>query len=170
MPDNTPQERLAGSRALLRQALGVPVQPSTAMAGTGSGAATNAGGLASALARAAGVAGPGASPGTGLSPGQAAASWLRPLAQRHPIALVLGAGLLGAGLVLARPWRWRKAPGWIAPLAAMLGGAAPPWWLTLGLAVLAEARRRPVTANTPTPAPGPPSRAAPAAGAANPPG
>jgi hypothetical protein len=119
-------------------------------------------------------AGSGAGLGAGLganpSPGQVASGWLRPLAKRHPLALVLGAGLLGAGLVLARPWRWRKAPGWIAPLAAMLGGAAPPWWLALGLAVLAEARHRPVTASTPTAAPGPPSRAGPAAGAASPPG
>ena len=31
---------------------------------------------------------------------------LRPLAQRNPLILVLGAAALGSGLVLLRPWRW----------------------------------------------------------------
>lgn len=38
--------------------------------------------------------------------GEASNAVVRPLAQRHPLLLVLAAGLLGAGLAWSRPWRW----------------------------------------------------------------
>jgi hypothetical protein len=35
---------------------------------------------------------------------------LRPLAQRNPVALVLGAAAIGGAVVLLKPWRWISVP------------------------------------------------------------
>ena len=45
---------------------------------------------------------------------------LRPTVQRHPVMLMLGAGLLGALLARLRPWRWIPGPGWPAVLAGLM--------------------------------------------------
>ena len=48
----------------------------------------------------------------------AAKTWVQPVAQRHPVALVAGAAAVGALLVWGRPWRWILAP-------AVLAGVLP---------------------------------------------
>jgi hypothetical protein len=45
---------------------------------------------------------------------QAAQVALAPVAQRHPVGLVLGAAAVGATLVMARPWRWISATALLA--------------------------------------------------------
>ena len=74
----------------------------------------------------------------------------RPLAQRHPIALVLVAGTVGAALAWARPWRWalRSAlfAGLVPQLASRVVARLPiDSWLTLLGATLskADAQARP---------------------------
>lgn len=56
-----------------------------------------------------------------LGQGAAAAAdaALRPVARRHPIALVLGAGLLGGLLVWSRPWRWLPSPALLATAVSL---------------------------------------------------
>ena len=56
-------------------------------------------------------------------------AWVRPLAARHPLALMGGAMLAGAVLMAARPWRW-------LPRRALLAGLLPLLWREL-------ARRQP---------------------------
>lgn len=48
----------------------------------------------------------------------AAKTLVQPVAQRHPVALVAGAAVVGALLVWGRPWRWLVAP-------AVLAGVLP---------------------------------------------
>jgi len=43
-----------------------------------------------------------------------------PVADRHPLALVLAAALAGALLVLSRPWRWLVSPAVVAGLLPSL--------------------------------------------------
>lgn len=43
----------------------------------------------------------------GIVAAGAATSMVRPVAQRHPLALVVGALLAGGVLAWSRPWRWR---------------------------------------------------------------
>ena len=50
----------------------------------------------------------------------AARAVLQPLARSHPLALVLGALLLGGVLAWARPWRWILKPAWLAGLGLQL--------------------------------------------------
>jgi hypothetical protein len=57
---------------------------------------------------------------------------LRPLAQRHPLGLMVGALLAGGLLAWGRPWRWPLKP---ALLAA--------WWPQLLMAALAQATAQP---------------------------
>ncbi len=47
---------------------------------------------------------------------------VKPLARQHPVALVLGAGLVGAALGWLRPWRWVVRSG---AVAALLAGLLP---------------------------------------------
>ena len=64
-----------------------------------------------------------------------------PIAQRHPLGLVVGAALVGGVLTWIRPWRWRSTPGILAGLLPQLLNRAahvpPPIWLTM-LAALAQ--------------------------------
>lgn len=61
---------------------------------------------------------------------EAARSVLQPMARSHPLALVLGALLLGGALAATRPWRWLLKPAWFAGL-----------WPQLFLQTLSHARR-----------------------------
>jgi hypothetical protein len=67
---------------------------------------------------------------------QASGAVVRPVAARHPIALVLGAGLAGVLLVWSRPWRWALRPALLAGLAPqftarVLAHLPVESWLTL---------------------------------------
>lgn len=52
--------------------------------------------------------------------GTAAQAVVRPVAQKHPLALVLGAAALGGLLVVSRPWRLLITPALLASLAPRL--------------------------------------------------
>jgi hypothetical protein len=71
-----------------------------------------------------------ARPATALA-GSAARSVLKPVADRHPVALVVGAAAVGASIVAIKPWRWGlrlvtsaigriPAEGWAAILALLI--------------------------------------------------
>lgn len=56
---------------------------------------------------------------------------LKPLAQRHPVALVAGAAVLGGLLAWGRPWRWPRQALWAGllpqlALAAVRAVSAQP--------------------------------------------
>jgi hypothetical protein len=51
---------------------------------------------------------------------EAARAVLQPLARSHPLALLLGALLVGGVLAWARPWRWILKPAWLAGLGLQL--------------------------------------------------
>lgn len=55
---------------------------------------------------------------------QGASAALRPVSQKHPYALVIGAAAVGALLVLARPWRWVSTSTLVAGLVPALVAAA----------------------------------------------
>jgi hypothetical protein len=48
-------------------------------------------------------------------------AWARPVAARHPTALLGGALAFGAAVALARPWRWLAWP-------TLLAGLGPALW------------------------------------------
>lgn len=54
----------------------------------------------------------------------AADAVLKPVAQRHPLRLVLGAAALGGLLAWSRPWRWVVVPALFAGLVPQLLSAA----------------------------------------------
>jgi hypothetical protein len=56
----------------------------------------------------------------GVVAADAAKTLIRPIAQRHPIALVAGALLLGGMLVWAKPWRGILKPALLAGLLPQL--------------------------------------------------
>lgn len=79
---------------------------------------------------------------------EASTAVARPLAQRHPIALMLVAGTVGAALAWARPWRWAVRSALFAGLAPQLASrlvAKLPIesWLTLVSAALSKADAHP---------------------------
>jgi hypothetical protein len=123
--ERTPSERLAQSRERLRQALS---------------GATSASGASSSPGRpAAWWQGLAALPGAGIAIDAVQQWWARhplrattqiafsaargavqPIAQHHPWALVLGAGLIGGLLAWRRPWSWVLKPALFAGLAQQL--------------------------------------------------
>jgi hypothetical protein len=121
----TPSERLALSRERLRQAL--------------SGASSASGAASSPGQPAAWWKGLAALPGAAIAIDAVQQWWARhplrattqiafsaargvvqPIAQRHPWALVLGAGLIGGLLAWRRPWGWVLKPALFAGLAQQL--------------------------------------------------
>ncbi len=86
---------------------------------------------------------------------EASSAVVRPVARRHPFALVLVAGAVGALLVWSRPWRWALRP-------ALLAGLAPQFasrvvanlpiesWMTLLGAALAQPAARTAPGTTPS--------------------
>jgi len=68
--------------------------------------------------------------------GEASNALARPIAQRHPLLLVLAAGLLGAGLAWSRPWRWIFSSalfaGLVPQVAARVAASLPiDSWLAM---------------------------------------
>ncbi|MDO9093740.1 MAG: hypothetical protein Q8R98_09850 [Rubrivivax sp.] len=55
---------------------------------------------------------------------QTANAMARPVATKHPVALMAGAMALGAALVWTRPWRWLPGTALLATLAPTLLRAA----------------------------------------------
>ena len=83
----------------------------------------------------------------------------KPLAQRHPIALVLAAAAVGAALAWARPWRWalRSAlfAGLMPQVASRVVANLPiESWLTLLSAALSKADAQARPEGTPFPGQG----------------
>ncbi len=83
---------------------------------------------------------------------------LQPLAQRHPLGLVLGALLAGGLFAWSRPWRWILTPALFAGLLPQLFSRAlahvpPGSWMAI-LTALAQETRRPAP---PPREPGPPT-------------
>ena len=83
---------------------------------------------------------------------------LQPLAQRHPLALVIVALVLGALLIGTRPWRWRwllkpaLVAGLLPPLIAKAAAAVPlPAWLEMLSAVTRRGAETPPTPPTAAP-------------------
>ena len=73
---------------------------------------------------------------------------VQPLAQRHPMGLVVGAFLVGAGLAWSRPWRWILTPALFAGLIPHLVSKAvsqlpPSSWIDL-LASLVQPQSPPL--------------------------
>jgi hypothetical protein len=77
---------------------------------------------------------------SGVLAGDVVRTVLRPVAQRHPIALVAGAAVLGAALIWSRPWRWAFKPRNLLPtlgpalLSSLLASAAVQSWIASILA------------------------------------
>jgi hypothetical protein len=88
----------------------------------------------------------------------AAKALVLPVAQRHPLGLMLGALLLGAALACSRPWRWMFKPALLAGLLpqliskAMAQVPAQSWMAVL--TSLAQERGKPAA----QPAAQPPAR------------
>lgn len=59
---------------------------------------------------------------TAMLSAEAAQAVLQPLAQRHPLALVLLAAAAGAALARTRPWRWVMQPALLAGLMPQIVG------------------------------------------------
>jgi hypothetical protein len=138
--------RLAVSRERLRQALHERPAPRSAPAGEGGAAGWDAlrsvpGAALVIDAVRAWWAGQPWRTAAGVVAGAVRAQ-LQPLAQRHPVGLVLAAMAAGGLLAWTRPWRWigRAAPlaAWLPELAAGVLARLP---LASWLAVLAELSR-----------------------------
>lgn len=77
---------------------------------------------------------------SGVLAGDVVRTVLRPVAQRHPMALVAGAAVLGAALVWSRPWRWAFKPRNLLPtldpalLSSLLASTAVQSWIASILA------------------------------------
>ena len=143
---STPSERLALSRERMRNAMQRPHAPASAHFATGApsggvnvfdllklalpGAAVAIDALAQWWAGHSGQS-------ANQLAGQVANEVLRPLAKRHPIALVAGAAALGALLIWSRPWRWALRPqllGTLGPVvlsSVLASGALQSWFQSL---------------------------------------
>ena len=83
----------------------------------------------------------------GQMAGEASTALIKPIAQRNPLALVLVAALVGAGLAWSRPWRWifRSAlfAGLVPQLASRVAANLPieSWMSMVGSALSADRAR-----------------------------
>jgi hypothetical protein len=74
---------------------------------------------------------------------------LRPVAQRHPVALATGAVVLGSVLLWSRPWRWAFRPRNLlvtvgpALLSSVLASAAVQSWIATVLAAEKDQNQEP---------------------------
>ncbi len=74
--------------------------------------------------------------GNGRTAADVAGDILRPMAKRHPLALVLGATALGALIAWSKPWRWALKPqlfaAWGPALVsgALASGGLQAWLLS----------------------------------------
>jgi len=71
---------------------------------------------------------------------------VQPVAQRNPLALVLGAAVAGVVLVWSRPWRWLLSPALLATLlpqitSRIFNHGVPIPWMKL-LSSLAKPHKR----------------------------
>ena len=76
----------------------------------------------------------------------AARAMLQPVAQKNPVALVLGALVLGAVVAWTRPWRWIARPALLAGLfpqvlSKVVAHAPVSSWMSV-LSSLAEGQRK----------------------------
>ncbi len=83
----------------------------------------------------------------------AAGAVVRPMAQRNPLGLVLGALLVGGALAWSRPWRWLLTPALLAGLvpqvfSRLMALVPPQSWMAVLTSLVQEQRQ-------PAPAPGP---------------
>lgn len=76
----------------------------------------------------------------------ATGAMVRPLAQRNPLGLVLGALLVGGALAWSRPWRWLLTPallaGVVPQLFSKLMALVPPQSWMAALAALTQEPRK----------------------------
>ncbi len=88
---------------------------------------------------------------------EASGAAVAPIAQRHPMALVLGAAAIGASLAWARPWRWlfRSAlfAGLLPQLASRVISSLPieSWMNLMGSGMDAARRAAPAQAGPQAP-------------------
>ncbi len=86
----------------------------------------------------------------------AAKAAVQPVAQRHPIALVVGAVVVGGLIVWARPWRGILKPALLAGLLPQLVSKAVAHLpVESWLAVLSSLAQRPTATESPTAQPPP---------------
>ena len=151
-------DRLAESRARLRQAMQVIAKPPQRASAGGSGSLFGATGAAwlDSLKSA---------PGINIIV-EAVSSWwmrhplrlasgvaadaaraaLQPVAQKNPVALVVGALVLGAVVIWTRPWRWIARPALLAGLfpqvlSKVIAHAPVSSWMTV-LSSLADGQHK----------------------------
>jgi hypothetical protein len=84
----------------------------------------------------------------GMVAADAASAVVRPVAQRHPLGLVLGALVLGGVLAWSRPWRWILTPALFAGLLPQLFSKAmalvpPRSWMAVLTSLVQEQGRPP---------------------------
>lgn len=84
----------------------------------------------------------------GMVAADAATAVVRPVAQRNPLGLVLGALVLGGVLAWSRPWRWLLTPALFAGLLPQLFSKAMAWvppqsWMAVLGALMQEQTRPP---------------------------
>ncbi len=97
----------------------------------------------------------------GVVAADAAKTLIRPIAQRHPIALLAGALLLGGVLVWAKPWRGILKPALLAGLLPqLLSKAMAVVPVESWLAVLSALTRQAAPAAAPETSPAPDATAA----------
>lgn len=91
----------------------------------------------------------------GLVAGEAAGAVVRPVALRHPYALVLGAAAVGGALAWTRPWRWLLRStlfaGLVPQLASRVASSLPleSWMTTVSAMMSAPPKRRAATTSPP---------------------
>jgi hypothetical protein len=90
---------------------------------------------------------------SGMVAAEAAGALAKPLAQRHPVALVAGAFGVGALLMWSRPWTWLIKPAVFATLVPPLASSAmarmpiAPWMTVLNALINTTRTATPASAD-----------------------